>query len=258
VKREKTTRCFSVRVIIGLMLIGLPVAGQAMSETQLADSLRSTFNEQGWQEQRSEDGSVIYRQPNEQSKLAKKAAAAKEEPIKQQLAESLNERGWQVDWQSDGSLVLKPKAKSISTSARPSEPAATQSGSESVPDKLATGLSGSKYWRTERGKNGELLFYPLATAPVIKTAQADRFSMSRCEGYQLPGSRRMLPVDQWYKAKQLAQEWMAATRISGLLVGPIRRIHHSYMVALVEDRSPYRLKHMLAIRVSDGRVIDLN
>jgi len=255
VKREKTTGYFSVRVILGLMLMWLPVAGQAEVDTQLADSLRSTFNEQGWQEQRSEDGSVIYRQPNEQSKLARKPAVAKEEQRKQQLAESLNARGWQVDWQSDGSLVLKPKAKSTSTStsARPSEAAATQAQSE-----LATALSDSNYWRTERGKDGELLFYPLATAPVVAAAKVDPATQARCEAYYLPGTRALLPVDQWSKAKQLASLWLDATGLQGLQVGSVRRIATIYMVLLLEDRMPYRARHLLAIRASDGQVIHLD
>lgn len=252
-KREKTTGCFSVQIIFGLILMWLPVASQAEVDTSLADSLRSTFNEQGWQEQRSEDGSVIYRQPNDKAKLAKKAAAAKEGQRKQQLADSLNARGWQVDWQSDGSLVLKPKAKSTSIPARPSEAPATQAQNE-----LATALSDSNYWRTERGKDGELLFYPLATAPVVEAAKGDPATQASCEGYYLPGTRALLPIDRGSKAKQLAYRWLDATGLSRLRVGSVRRMASIYMVLLIEDRMPYRPKHLLAIRASDGQVIHLD
>jgi len=253
VKIEKTAGYFSVRLIFGLMLIGLPVAGQTEADTRLADILRSAFSEQGWEEQRSEDGSVIYRQPNEQLESTRKAAVVKEEKRKQQLAESLNARGWQVDWQMDGSLVLKPKAKSSTTPARPSESPVAEAQSE-----LATALSDSNYWRTERGKDGELLFYPLAMAPVAEAAKVDLATQGSCEGYYLPGTQALLPVDRLFKAKQLAYRWLEATGFAGLRVGSVRRIASIYMVLLVEELMPYRPKHLLAIRASDGQVIHLD
>jgi len=250
VNREITAGYLSVRAILGLALMWIPVAGQA--DNHLTDSLRSSLAEQGWQAQPAADGSMIYRQPNELPETA--AVNTNEKQRKEQLAQSLNERGWQVTWGSDGSLVLKPKkSKDQSKSDQPAKPAATQAMSE-----LAAQLSGSRYWRTETGKNGELLFHPLVKVTAADAEKVNPSGMSGCAGYQSPGTRKMLPVNHWYKAETLAQLWMAIAGTSGLQVGPINRLNRFYMVGLVEDRAPYRMKYMLAIRKSDGRVIDLN
>jgi hypothetical protein len=67
-----------------------------------------------------------------------------------------------------------------------------------------------------------------------------------------------LPVDQWMEAKALAQAWLYQGDLHGLLVGKIRKVLGIYLISLVEQSPPHLLRHQLAIRATDGKVMLLD
>jgi len=246
--REILTGYYSALMIFVLILLGMPVESLAEADTRLADSLRKNLEEQGWQEYQARDGTIIYRQPATQSAPASQMKLTIEQQ-RQKLGKVMKERGWQVDWRPDGSLILKPQV-SVGTSVTGSKPAAVQSQTDLIPD-----LPGFEYWRIERGADGSMLFHPLVTSVDTEAFITDQVILGRCEGYQLQTKRVSLPVDQWSEVNELVQGWLEMSGLQGLLVGKVRKILRIYLVSLVEDNAPYALKHQLAVRVSDGRVM---
>ena len=126
---------------------------------------------------------------------------------------------------------------------------------ETKPADRQPDLPGFEYWRIEKQDDGSLRFHPLAKASGSSAPAAQAITLGRCEGIEIQHAAISLPVDQWSEAKALAQGWLSSAGLQGLLVGRIRRVLGVYLVSLVEGVPPHLLKHQLAIRASDGRVI---
>lgn len=249
--KKQTVGYHSTIKVWGLLLSFLPAMCLAEVDTRLSESLRKSLEAQGWQEYQAEDGSVIYRKADAE-KVSVDHAAVVEEQERKRLGEALNGRGWQSEWSSDGSLVLRPQAQpGASTTA--GQPIETEDQTGLVPN-----LPGFEYWRIEKSADGSVLFHPLPKLPAVQTSASNFVQLSRCEGFQLPMQRVTLPVDQWAEANELAQNWLTASGLQGVLVGRIRKVLRVYLVSLVEATAPYGLQHQLAIRAADGRVMLLD
>ncbi|MEW8693764.1 MAG: hypothetical protein AB2535_22245, partial [Candidatus Thiodiazotropha endolucinida] len=215
----------------------------------LSQSLRESLLLQGWQEYISADGSVIYRQPAKEPATDNQSPEA-ELPKIRQFGNALQERGWQVEWDSDGTLILRPG----DTGDAPAQTATqtVESGSVTLP----ANLKGFEYWHIERDESGALLFHPVELPSTNQSMTVDTTAnMAECriDYFQLdPG---VLPLDEWSEVHELTKRWIDTTQESGLQVGRIRKINRVYLVSVVGDSEPYRLKYQLAIRVSDGGVI---
>jgi len=247
-KKEQTVGYHSSLKVWGLFLSFLPVMCLAEVDTRLSDSLRKSLEAQGWQEYQAEDGSVVYRKQDAQTKLVDHSTVV-ERQEKKRLGEALDGRGWQSEWSSDGSLILRPQAQPVSSTTM-SQPIEAENQTGMVPD-----LPGFEYWRIEKSDDGSVLFHPLPKLPAVQTTASNLAQLSRCEGYQLPMQGVILPVDQWAEANELAQNWLTASGLQGLLVGRIRKVLRVYLVSLVEATAPYGLQHQLAIRAVDGRAM---
>jgi len=230
----------------GVCLAGLPLLLQA-ADTHLSDSLRHALEEQGWQREEAADGSLIYRQPTPGA-APDQATGTTQDLHKGPLQRALKKSGWQVEWTGDGSLLLRPgaghspvtRSRSIPSTAQPPQ----------IPD-----LPGFEYWRIERGDKGALLFHPLARPPAGAPSRGVPGTLGACEGYGADLASVSLPVDTWAEAKRLASAWIEASGKKGLTVGRIRKILRVYLVSLVADTPPYKLRHQLAIRTRDARVM---
>ncbi|MBL3528863.1 MAG: hypothetical protein JMN27_14960 [gamma proteobacterium endosymbiont of Lamellibrachia anaximandri] len=236
-------------LIAGVLILAfIPLVTLAEADTGLTDSLKRSLKAQGWQEDQQEDGSVIYRQTPVQSE-SENTPLGTDGQQREQFGKALDGRGWQADWDPDGSLILRPQ-RSAAVQAVGTHPAPTDSETDLIPD-----LPGFKYWRIEKGEDGAMLFHPLPKPPGTEVTTSNQTAVERCEGYQFDTARVSLPVDQWPEANELAQKWLERSGLHGLLVGKIRKILRIYLVSLVDDTSPYALKHQLAIRASDGHVM---
>ncbi|MET0005738.1 MAG: hypothetical protein ABW087_19190 [Candidatus Thiodiazotropha sp.] len=245
--RNSRYRCISVHLL--WLALSIPTAGLAEQGVTLSQSLRESLLLQGWQEYISADGSVIYRQPVKQPATDNQSPEA-ELPKIRQFGNALQERGWQVEWDSDGTLILRPG----DTGDAPAETATqtVESGSVTLP----ANLKGFEYWHIERDESGALLLHPVELPSTNQSMTVDATAnMAECriDYFQLdPG---VLPLDEWSEVHELTKRWIDTTQESGLQVGRIRKINRVYLVSVVGDSEPYRLKYQLAIRVSDGGVI---
>ncbi|MEW8051636.1 MAG: hypothetical protein AB2792_05840 [Candidatus Thiodiazotropha sp.] len=245
--RDSRYRCISIHLL--WLTLSIPIAGLAEQGVTLSQSLRESLLLQGWQEYMAADGSVIYRQPVKEPVTDNQSPEA-ELPNIRQFGNALQQRGWQVEWDSEGTLILRPG----DTGDAPAQPVTptVESGSVTLP----ANLTGFDYWHIERDESGALLFHPveLPSANPSKMAEAsDKMAECRIDYFQLdPG---VLPLDDWSEVHELTKRWIDTTRESGLQVGRIRRINRVYLVSVVGDIEPYRLKYQLAIRISDGGVI---
>ncbi|MBW9275132.1 MAG: hypothetical protein K1563_15740 [Candidatus Thiodiazotropha sp. (ex. Lucinisca nassula)] len=245
--RNSRYRCISVHLL--WLALSIPTAGLAEQGVTLSQSLRESLLLQGWQEYISADGSVIYRQPVKQPATDNQSPEA-ELPKIRQFGNALQERGWQVEWDSDGTLILRPG----DTGDAPAETVTqtVESGSVTLP----ANLKGFEYWHIERDESGALLFHPVELPSTNQSMTVDTTAnMAECriDYFQLdPG---VLPLDEWSEVHELTKRWIDTTQESGLQVGRIRKINRVYLVSVVGDSEPYRLKYQLAIRVSDGGVI---
>lgn len=239
-----------LRQKLGLMLlISMPISVLAAGvDSGLTESLRQALEAQGWQAERAEDGSIIYRQSSVPAAKGEMQPAVKNQRS-EDLADTLEQRGWQMQWSPNGSLVLRPQSQAAQAS-----PEAASKAEVKPADRLPD-LPGFEYWRIEKQDDGSVRFHPLAKTAGSPAAAMQAVTLGRCEGIEIQNAAIQLPVDQWNEAKALAQGWLSSAGLQGLLVGRIRRVLGIYLVSLVEGSPPYLLKHQLAIRASDGRVI---
>jgi hypothetical protein len=237
----------ALATLVGLgMLLGLPLAAQAEVATGLSDGLQQALEAQGWRAERLQDGSVIYRQPT--AAVPTQQAEPSTRTLQgQALEKQLNARGWQMERGPQGSLILRPQTPSRPVTQTP-EPRVKKTA-----DPLSD-LPGFEYWRIERQADGSLRFYPLGEAAGTSRPASSQVTQDRCEGVEVEAPIS-LPVDQWGEARSLAHSWLQQSGRQDLLVGKIRRVMGIYLISLVSETPPYFLRHQLAIRASDGRVM---
>ncbi|MEW8693339.1 MAG: hypothetical protein AB2535_20070 [Candidatus Thiodiazotropha endolucinida] len=251
--RNSRYRCISVHLL--WLALSIPTAGLAEQGVTLSQSLRESLLLQGWQEYISADGSVIYRQPVKEPATDNQSPEA-ELPKIRQFGNALQERGWQVEWDSDGTLILRP-GETVETGETGDAPAQTatqtvERGSVTLP----ANLKGFEYWHIERDESGSLLFHPVELPSTNQSMTVDATAtMAECRIDYFQLDPDVLPLDEWSEVNELTKQWIDATKEPGLQVGKIRKINRVYLVSVVGDSEPYRLKYQLAIRVSDGGVI---
>ncbi|MES9833252.1 MAG: hypothetical protein ABW139_13535 [Candidatus Thiodiazotropha sp. DIVDIV] len=240
----KISRYISTCGIFFTIITGTCIAD---SNTQLSDSLQKSLQSQGWHEQRTTDGSVIYRQPGSTS-TRDNIQSPPSNLQKNQLGDALKYRGWDANWDSDGSLILKPQVD-IGDTKLTEDKSTTQPQNDLIPN-----LPGFEYWRIEKDPDGSLRFHPIEKAPNSFSNTQQDPSVS-CEWAKLSLDNVSLPIDQWTEVNQLSKAWLNASGIQGVQVGKVRKVLRIYLVSLVEKTAPYRLVHQLAVRASDGGIV---
>jgi hypothetical protein len=246
--RETLLSCLLTRYCLGLLLI-LPISSLAGTDTGLSESLRQALEAQGWRAEQAQDGSIIYRKPAAPISTGHSQPSTKS-PQREAVQDALKQRGWQMEWSPSGSLILRPQGEAASVPEQSEAPAAVRSV-EPIPD-----LPGFQYWRIEKQADGSVNFHPLGQVPDPSQSAPKATLPGRCVGSDVRVARLSLPVNSWSEAKALAQAWLQQENLAqGLLIGKIRRVLGIYLVSLVDPTPPYFLKHQLAIRASDGRVM---
>ena len=56
----------------------------------------------------------------------------------------------------------------------------------------------------------------------------------------------------------IAEAWLADSGADGATVGRIRQIFRVYVVSIVDTAPPHRLRHQIAVRRDDGKVLLLD
>ena len=106
-------------------------------------------------------------------------------------------------------------------------------------------------WQVTQHNDGSILFYP------PEQRENEEKSIQPARGHAPPDGFN-LPVNSWSQARELAREWLKEQTPGQLKVGKIREIFDVYLVSIVTASRPFRLRHQIVVRKSDGHIIVLN
>ncbi len=270
------------RLLQGLVTVSLATC---ISNTQAQGSV-SSF------EQSLDKSSTSLKQTQSQTKLDNMPANYDMKA----LARKLKTRGWDVKHKSDGSLILVPeslsdlqagKNTSTNTQWQQLKLKFQQAGWSAVidadgsirltpPGSVATAKSSEKTqiikndkthsfndmqqklqvsgWEVNKNSDGSILLYPPEEAPQSNTVSK---LIASCPGIKT-STNISLPVDSWQEAHDIAQSWLDHKSIPDSSVGKIRKIFNVYIISIVADKTPFNLKHQIAIKNTNGAIITLN
>jgi len=205
----------------------------------------------GWRVVRDDEGNLVLyprRQSAEASmRSGKKVDSKPDEKLRQHgepnrpvphtdLVNELQAAGWRVEHASKGALILRP--------ANAPRPTATRrSTGRPVLDRSARTLLEKAGWTLEESKDGTIALHP-PRQPKLAT----------CSGIQTSANVD-LPVDRWKEARRIAERWIEEQHLRNVVPGRIRHILKIHLVSIVSAEAPHRLRHQIAIRNQDGRVV---
>jgi hypothetical protein len=242
------------------------------------EDLSQALQAAGWQVEREGDGSIrllvgaddvstpaavpsVQPQPDP-------ALAGAVVPIDARFKKQLQQLGWRVVDESDGSALFYPPTKSLTPVVdRRTQPdakavAETAVSSAALQTQSLEQLLEERRWDVQREPDGSLILRPKPTpvqgrTPAVKAG----LRIERCEGMlveTVQSGEIVLPVDEWSEARRIAQAWLDVQGTEASAVGKIRKVLRVYLVSIVEAKAPYGLRHQIAIRSRDGRVVPLD
>ena len=240
----KITGVIRAVITVSLMFILHPVLAETPESAGSSD-FQKALKSKGWDVHQAQDGTLTLRPPQQTTDSSQSIVGKEKDSteIANQSMDALQRRlesaGWKVSRDNDGSLIFhKPKR-------------APQVLSSDLPKGL-NGLLDNPHWRVQRSSDGSLLLFP--QEPKVNE-QFDQAQITTGVSVQ---AQFELPIDEWTEAKSIAKAWVESIGGKGLAVGKIRKILRVYLISIVQDETPYALKHQIAIRQSDGHVIVLN
>ena len=202
-------------------------------------SMQSALRKRGWEVQEETDGSLVLKPyTKEKPRSMKKGEGLSD------LGLLLQAAGWRVKTASDGALFLFPKQNVQAPKPEVIEVPLGDLG------KIESALAVAG-WRVHRD-SGHLVVLPAAaggrvTGPSVHAdAELEKMAVSV-----------VLPVDTKREARRIASAWIRASSDEHLLVGKVRKLRWVYVVSIVEQAPPYRLRRQIAIRTKDGKVVPL-
>jgi len=214
-------------------------SGDVLIELSNLSAMQSVLRKRGWEVREEEDGSLIF-QP-----LSEVRVEDEKTPLGD-LHILLKAAGWSVEKTANGSLLLFPGQEVVFT-----EPEVIRVPVEDL-EKVRAALEGSG-WRVHRDKDGSLVVLPAAKGSRPQTASKEEVSIAESVDMAVD-----LPVDNESEVRKIAVGWLQTKGLQELQTGKIRKIHWTYVVSIVEREHPYRLRHQIAVRQPDGKVIPLN
>lgn len=165
----------------------------------------------------------------------------------------LRNHGWKIEKDAQGTTLLYPPKAVTAPSPPEPEPAQPTAQTELAQDLDA--VLAERGWRVERAADGSLSLFPL------RRDRPARPSLESSVGSLPPavaGGAVRLPVDTWDKARAVALSWLESVGDPSLRLGKIRRIHHLYLISVVDAKAPHTLRHQISVSVEGGRVVVLN
>jgi hypothetical protein len=186
--------------------------------------------------------------------------------------DALESFGWRVETDTDGATLLYPPSANQAPAAMPPPmPASTpraqatppQQGVAPPPETQAPSPRGAlaqqldtllaeRGWRTQWEADGSLLLLPLGqTLPRVRPAAG-------VVPGAVTGGQVDLPLDTPAEVRSVAASWLAAIGDPRLFPGQIYAVAEIYLVNILSSTPPHDLRHQIAIRATDGRVVVLN
>ena len=263
-------------------------ATEAVASDTLEQALRAT----GWSVERKQNGDLILVPPSAENTGSDSPITDDDNLDLESMSRQLEGSGWNVTRETDGSLILLP-GTAVTDRAASAGQSQTTADKDHWPE-LRSMLEAAG-WKAERTSDGSIvLTTPEKTAAPATHVESTNVALDpamvrelHTAGWKVsehddgtvllhPPGRRIetgtpdsiwdaaaeteinLPVDTWKKAHELATSWLTHRSDNELLVGKIRKVLHVYIVSIVGSESPHRLRHQIAIRRDDGRVIVLH
>lgn len=231
----------------------------------------------GWQVERAEDGSVLLFPPvpvavaesappeNPPAPVLQPAAPREPRIMDEATVSRLRAHGWSVEYASDGSILLYPPEPRASlpppAEEAPAEPPPAPQTADFSDDAVLDILE-QRGWTVERAPDDSLLLFPQGyVAPATEEAAAEAIPGGDCTGHEtaaLTAGEITPPLLTTKDVSFVAHSWLADAGANDLAVGRIRQIFRVYIVSIVEASPPHRLRHQIAIRRDDARVILLD
>ena len=268
------------RYLIGpILVIGLSGFSTLSGAQQtMAEGLIYQLKRLGWQTEQTDEGLLVTppaAQIEAQSAGAEKPAAV---DARAGLKARLRELGWQIEESADGTLIFyPPAARQPASPASPVQSAASRTA-KPTQEPVAAGTSGSNRipvealqaagWQATQDAGGALLLRPSESA-----GEAIRPGVSRqrvtatiaddgiggildCDSvvlYRADSGARA--IDTPAQARAIASGWLARSSLERVQLGRIRRILNLFLVSIVSDTAPYRLRHQVVVRAQDGLLV---
>ncbi len=257
-------------------VVSLLLSPQA-SDAAEGEALGEAFRSAGWDMSIAPDGSLILSpwadgavvappaQPD--AKPGGSAEGAQPPQVPSTLARSLRDQieaaGWQVHEAADGLLTLSapqapaqpglaPSTRDLRDSVQSLEPPREE------PSRFEA-LFRERGWEASRMDDGSLVLRPKRMEETAAESVEGGIG-APCPGVAVTVATEKgfdLPVDAWSEARGIAEAWLASTGARDLQIGRIRQIFGIYLVSVVERAVPHRLRHQVAIRSQDGRLMVL-
>ena len=230
----------------------------------------------GWQVEHAEDGSVLLFPPaptvEAESARPELPPVPAIQPVAPRIPRIMDEatvsrlraHGWHVEYAADGSILLYPPEQQAAV-APPAEVAADkQTPAEETADfsdDAVLDILEKRGWTVERAPDDSLLLYPRGHAAPSADESVAESLPGTCEGYEtaaLTAGEIKSPLLTPEDVVVVARSWLRDAQADDLAVGRIRQVFRVYIVSIVDASPPHRLRHQLAIRRDDARVILLD
>jgi hypothetical protein len=254
--------------------------GRRATNPTSSNSFRQQLLGLGWRLAEESDGTLVFFPPpavqaKPQSGVSTdvdKHGVGSSDSSMRAVEKLLAGPGWKVEEDLDGTTRLIPAA--ALQVERVSEPGmrATVTSSSLASD-IRTKLE-SQGWTLTPSADGSIVLFPPSaqgvgeiSAPVqqsselisqqMESRQAQEEGEPRCGWWiadTLLDNTLKLPVDTWAEAQSIAQSWLSHEAGSDLRTGKIRKVIRIYLISIVEDQPPYKLRHQLAVRAEDGHL----
>ncbi len=231
---------------------------QTQSQTEL-DNMPANYDlkafamklkTRGWDVKHKSDGSLILLPETPSDLQAGKNTSTSTQW--QQLKQKFQEAGWSAVIDADSSIRLTPPDSA--TKARSSEINPVIKGDKRYSYNDMQQKLQASGWEVNKNSDGSILLYPPEEA--TQNNAASKMIVS-CPGIKT-SSNISLPVDSWQEAHDIAQSWLDHESIADSSVGKIRKIFNVYIISIVADKTPFNLKHQIAIKNTNGAIIILN
>lgn len=227
-----------------------PAGGQTF-----VDALRAA----GWSVEVLSDGSLQLTRSTGVPSAPEKAAPPSPGALQAQVTAEesgwsvLRDYGWRVEADAGGARLLYPPKAKMSPSPTEPEPAGPTAQIAMAKDLNA--LLVERGWRVEREADGSLSLFPLRRGPTARPHLEP--SLGTVPPAVADGAVK-LPVNTWERARAVSLSWLESVGDPSLRLGKIRRIHHLYLISIVDANAPHALRHQISVGVIDGRVMVLN
>ncbi|MGB5541025.1 MAG: hypothetical protein WBO37_13115 [Gammaproteobacteria bacterium] len=221
------------------------------------ESLRSLLETRGWRIERTPDGSTLLFPLQDTPPAVEAGDVTVRQPLMtgdfDNLRSLLETRGWRVERAPDGSTLLFP-LRETPPAQEPAPASITLTVSSENMQQLHELLEAYGWNLVQEGSNALHLLAPAHPLPLPAATKADCAEEQK-EFLFTAGVK--LPVNTIEEAWQISTNWLWESGYTELGVGDIRNINWIYLVKIVDQIPPYRLRNELIINKRSGQLLPL-